>query len=453
MSGSQPSGSEASYMKTLFIAVALILLFPVFLSAREDATVSVIESASKSIVNIKTEEWSKEAGETKSRDILKRMFAEDEEGEAETVENIGSGVVLDPRGIVVTNEHLVSKAITIRVKFTNRQEYDATVMAADAELDIALLRIQSDRTDFPFLRISRKKPVRVGEKAIVIGNPYGLSSSVTTGVISALGRNLRISNRVYVNLIQTDAAINPGSSGGALLDGEGDLLGIVTAIYEEGKGIGFAIPIDDVASMLSEFSDTGTKRSILGIFFERRKGERGSYLYVTEVIKGSPAERHGIKAGDRIVEINRKRIREGMKIHMVLMRGPEGAPNQLKISRGAETIVIDVNSSELAGYLPLPLDERLLRVRLSDIQGYMKLKFRVREKNGVIVTKVYKDGIGDRYGLRAGDVILKINNQDIEGVRQFQILLAEALRTNYILFQVNRKNEVFFVPIKLDSLL
>jgi serine protease Do len=440
-------------MKSVFVAVTLILLFPVFLFAREDTTVNVIESVSKSIVNIKTEEWSRDATEGKSRDILKRMFTEDEEGEAETVENIGSGVVLDPKGVIVTNEHLVSKAITIRVKFTNRQEYDATVMAADAELDIALLKIQSDRTDFPFLRINRKKPVHVGEKAIVIGNPYGLSSSVTTGVISALGRNLKISNRVYVNLIQTDAAINPGNSGGALLDGEGDLLGIVTAIYEEGKGIGFAIPIEDVSSMLSEFSEAGAKRGILGVFFERKKDEKGSYLNVTEVIRGSPAERYGIKAGDRIVELNRKRIREGMKIHTVLLHGRDDAPTQIKISRGTESITIYVNGSELAGYLPLPLPERLLGLRLSDIQGYMKLKFRVREKNGVIVTKVYKGSIGERYGLRPGDVILKINNRDIEDATQFQALMAEGLRTNYILFQVNRKNEVFFVPIKLDSLL
>jgi serine protease Do len=440
-------------MKRLFVVVALILFFPAFLFAREDRTVEVIESVSKSIVNIKTEEWSKETGEGKSRDILKRMFSEDEEGEAETVENIGSGVVLDPRGIVVTNEHLVAKAITIRVKFTNRQEFDATVMAADAELDIALLKIQSDRTDFPFLRIGRKKPVRVGEKAIVIGNPYGLSSSVTTGVISALGRNLRINNRVYVNLIQTDAAINPGSSGGALLDGEGDLLGIVTAIYEEGKGIGFAIPIEDVASILSEISDTGAKRGILGVFFERRKDEKGSYLYVTEVIRGSPAERHGIRVGDRIIELNKKRIREGMKIHTALTRGRDGAANQIKIMRGSEALSIYVNSGDIAGYLPLPLDERLLRLRLSDIQGYMKLKFRVREKNGVLVTKVYKGGIGERYSLRPGDVILKVNNQDVENAAQFRTLMAEALRTNYILFQVNRHNEVFFVPIKLDSLL
>ncbi len=440
-------------MKRFFVAAALILFFPALLIAREDTTVNVIESVSKSIVNIKTEEWSKESNDGKSRDLLKRMFSEDEEGEAETVENIGSGVVLDPTGVVVTNEHLVSKAITIRVRFTNRQEYDATVMAADAELDIALLKIQSDKTDFPFLRINRKKPVRVGEKAIVIGNPYGLSSTVTTGVISALGRNLRISNRVYVNLIQTDAAINPGSSGGALLDGEGDLLGIVTAIYEEGKGIGFAIPIEDVASMLSEFSEAGAKRGILGLFFERKKDEKGSYLSVTDVIQGSPAERYGIKTGDRIIELNKKRIREGMKIHAVLLQGREGVPTQIKIVRGTEPITINVNSSETVGYLPLPLPERLLGIRLSDIQGYMKLKFRIREKNGVIVTKVYKDSIGERYGLRPGDVILKINNKDAESVKDFQNLMAEGLRTNYILLQVNRKNEVFFVPIKLDSLL
>ena len=117
-------------------------------------------------------------------------------------------MLLDPQGLIVTNEHLISKALTIKVKFTNRQEYEANVIAADPELDMALLKID-DKKDFPFLQIN-KKTVRVGERAIVIGNPYGLSSSVTTGVISALGRNLRINNKIYANLIQTDAAINPG---------------------------------------------------------------------------------------------------------------------------------------------------------------------------------------------------------------------------------------------------
>ena len=440
-------------MRRFLVGLILVSFFPALLLAREDKTTSVIEGVSASIVNIKTEEWSREAGEPKSKDLLRRIFATNEEEVAETVENIGSGVLLDPKGIVVTNEHLISKAVTIRVRFTNKQEYDATVLAADPELDIALLKVQSDRADFPALRVSRKKPVRVGEKAIVIGNPYGLASTVTTGVISALGRNLRINNRVYVNLIQTDAAINPGSSGGALLDGDGGLLGIVTAIYEEGKGIGFAIPIEDVLSMLSEFSNEGTKRGILGVFFDKRKDEKGTYAYVSEVIRRSPADKHGIRAGDRIVEINKRRIREGMKMHTAFRLGQDGGADQLKIARGSEILNIYVSSKDMAVYVPAPLDEALLGLRLSDVQGYMKLKFRVREKNGVIVTKAYKGGIGERYGLRAGDVILKINNLDVEDKAHFKALMAEGLRRNYVLYQVKRNNEVFFAPIKLDSLL
>jgi serine protease Do len=440
-------------MRRLFTAVALLVFFPSLLLAREDKTVDVIEHVSKAIVNIKTEEWSEEVHEVKSKDLIKRIFGTNEESETETVENIGSGVVLDPKGIVVTNEHLISRAITIRVKFTNRQEYDATVLAADPELDIALLKVHSDKVDVPFLRVTRKKPVRVGEKAIVIGNPYGLSSTVTTGVISALGRNLRINDRVYVNLIQTDAAINPGSSGGALLDGEGNLLGIVTAIYEEGKGIGFAIPIEDVQTMLSEFSDQDAKRMILGVFAEKRKDEQGSYIYVNEVIKRSPAERQGIKAGDRILELNRKRIREGMKIHTAFKQSKDTGAYQLKIARGEDVFTIYVNSKEIAGYLPRPMDERLLGLRLSNIEGYSKLKFRVKEKKGVIVTKVFKGGLGERFGLRLGDVILRINNADAEDKASFESLMAEGLRRNYILYQIRRKGELLFIPIKLDSLL
>jgi serine protease Do len=440
-------------MRRLFTAVALLVFFPSLLLAREDKTVDVIEHVSRAIVNIKTEEWSEEVHEVKSKDLIKRIFGTNEESETETVENIGSGVVLDPKGIVVTNEHLISRAITIRVKFTNRQEYDATVLAADPELDIALLKVHSDKVDVPFLRVTRKKPVRVGEKAIVIGNPYGLSSTVTTGVISALGRNLRINDRVYVNLIQTDAAINPGSSGGALLDGEGNLLGIVTAIYEEGKGIGFAIPIEDVQTMLSEFSDQDAKRMILGVFAEKRKDEQGSYIYVNEVIKRSPAERQGIKAGDRILELNRKRIREGMKIHTAFKQSKDTGAYQLKIARGEDVFTIYVNSKEIAGYLPRPMDERLLGLRLSNIEGYSKLKFRVKEKKGVIVTKVFKGGLGERFGLRLGDVILRINNADAEDKASFESLMAEGLRRNYILYQIRRKGELLFIPIKLDSLL
>jgi serine protease Do len=142
-----------------------------------------------------------------------------------------------------------------------------------------------------------------------------------------------------------------------------------------------------------------------------------------------------------------------MKIHTAFKLGREGGADQIKIARGSEVLNVYVSSRDIADYVPTPLDEGLLGLRLSDVQGYMKLKFRVREKNGVIVTKTHKGDIGERYGLRAGDVILKINNLDIQDKAHFQSLMAEGLRRNYILYQVKRNNEVFFVPIKLDSLL
>lgn len=226
------------------LPAACCLLFHLFFlpsildAAKEDKTADVVESTSKAIVNIKTEEWSKDTDEKKKTNVFKKLIVGEEE-EEEMFENIGSGVVLDPKGIIVTNEHLIAKAINIRVKFINGKEYEAYVLGSDPEFDIALLKV-TDKADLPFLKISKPKSVRVGEKVIVIGNPYGLSSSVSVGVISALGRNLKIDNRIYANLIQTDAAINPGNSGGALLDTEGNPLGIVTAIYGEGKGFGSA---------------------------------------------------------------------------------------------------------------------------------------------------------------------------------------------------------------------
>ncbi len=431
------------------VALPLLLLFPFVADAKEEKIADVVEQVSKAIVNIRTEELARRGTEGKGSDFFRKFFSVEGEEDVEALENIGSGVVLDPKGIIVTNEHLVSRALTIRVKFSNRQEYEANVIATDPELDIALLKVD-EKTEFPFLKV-HKKAIRVGERAIVIGNPYGLSSTVTTGVISALGRNLKISNRVYANLIQTDAAINPGSSGGALLDADGNLLGIVTAIYEEGKGIGFAIPIEDVMSMVSEFHEHAGKRPILGIFVDRKKDDNAQYLHVNGIIPGSSAEKYGIRAGDRITELDGKKIREGMKLQNVLRRTGLNGKSRLKIARGSEAFVVNIDNS--SAYLPVPIEENLCGLRLSDIKGYAKMKYKLREKGGVVVTKVTKGGIGERYGLRAGDVIIKINDREVADKEQFQTLMVEGLIRNYILYQVKRSDALFFLPIRLDTLL
>ncbi|MBA4389806.1 MAG: hypothetical protein C0399_02580 [Syntrophus sp. (in: bacteria)] len=434
-----------------FLSSIVPSVMPLTANAAEDPVVKVVDMASKAIVNIKTEEMSTTPGDEKKPSFFKRYFAGEEET-GELVENIGSGVVLDPKGIIVTNEHLIARAINIRVKFINGKEYEAHVLGSDPEFDIALLKIISNKTDFPYLTMGKKKSVFVGEKAIVIGNPYGLASSVTAGVVSAIGRNLRIDNKVYANLIQTDAAINPGNSGGLLLDSEGNPLGIVTAIYGEGKGIGFAIPMDDVIGMLSEFLESSPRRPILGLFMEKRKDERGYFLNVNKIIPGSPAIQYGIKTGDRITELNKKTIREGTKLQSVL-RSIKGDIMQLKIVRGAKKYIVNIDAVDLEKFTPLPIDEVLCGMRIANIKGYPKLKYKLRDKEGVVVTKVFSNGIAEKSGLKSGDVIVKINNNSIKDNKDFDSFMVEGLKRNYILYQVKRNESLFFLPVKLDTLL
>lgn len=419
----------------------------------DDRIADVVETAGKAIVNIKTEEVLKTESEEKksSPSLFQKYFSSEDEVE-ELVENIGSGVVLDPKGIIVTNEHLIARAINIRVKFINGKEYEAYVLGSDPEYDIALLKIVSDRTDFPHLTIHPRK-IRVGERAIVIGNPYGLSSSVSLGVISALGRNLRIDNKIYANLIQTDAAINPGNSGGVLLDLSGGPMGIVTAIYGEGKGIGFAIPMEDVMTILSEFVESKMTRPILGIFIERQKDEKKNYLLVNRIIPGSPAEKYGFLIGDRITEVNKKPIRESLKIQSAIRSATSKETFQLRLVRNSKKYIVNIDVADISDYMPRPVDQVLCGMKVSDISGYPKLKYRLRDKNGVVVVKVLSGGIAMKAGLKKGDVIVKINNNPVKNNKEFDTYMIEGLKRNYILYQVKRDDSLFFLPVKLDTLL
>ena len=168
----------------------------------------------------------------------------------------------------------------------------------------------------------------------------------------------------------------------------------MTAIYGEGKGIGFAIPMDDVMNMLSEFLETGPRRPIFGAFTERRRDERGPYFYIIKVIPGSPADRYGVKAGDRIIEMNKKKIREGLKPHSILKSVKPGSGIQFKIARGSKTLVINVDDQVMERYVPLPADEYICDVRVGGIKGYPKLKFKLKEKEGVVVTRIFTKSPG-----------------------------------------------------------
>lgn len=431
-------------MKALPFLFALLL--PTLSLAREEPIAEVVEKVSMGIVNIRVDEGIRQ--EPRSGFLLKSLLGS--EAEEETSENLGSGVVVNPSGLIVTNEHLVSRARTISVKLMDGREFEAEVIATDPEIDIALLKVPSEER-LPHLKLQKKK-IRIGQRVVVIGNPLGLSSSVTQGVVSAIGRNLRIEGRVYTNLIQTDAAINPGNSGGALLDLDGNLIGIVTAIYGEGKGIGFAIPIDEVMEMLSEF-EREKRRPFLGLFYEKKRDAVGFCLYVRGVVKKSPAEKAGVRNGDAITRINGSKIQETTKINRLFRGSRIGDQIRLSIRRGDKSLEVVVPTSEALGFVPSPLDATLLGVKVEDIRAYQRLKYRLRDTKGVVITRLYKERPKGVFQFRPGDVITGLSSVPLSRKDEFEKLLVQGLKRNYVLLHLKRGEEVFLVPFKFDNLL
>jgi S1-C subfamily serine protease len=206
-------------------------------------------------------------------------------------------------------------------------------------------------------------------------------------------------------------------------------------------------------NMLSEFLESGAQRAIFGLFMEKRKDEKGSHLYVNGIIQGSHAERYGIRIGDKITELNKKKIKEGMKLHSLIRSVGLYDSIQLKIMRVSKASLVNVDIKDIEGYRPSPIDEGLCGFRAVDIRGYPKLKFKLRERDGIVVTKIYKGGLGEKCGLRTGDVIIKINNNAISNKKDFDSFMIEGLKRNYILYQVKRGEDIFFLPVKLDTLL
>ena len=211
--------------------------------------------------------------------------------------------------------------------------------------------------------------------------------------------------------------------------------------------------MDDVITILSEFVESKATRPILGLFIERQKEEKKNYLLVSRIIPGSPAEKYGFNVGDRITEVNKRPIRESLKIQSAIRSATSKEAFQLRLIRNSKKYVVNVDVSEISGYTPQPVDQVLCGMKVSDIAGYPKLKYRLRDKNGAVVVRVFAGGIAAKAGLKKGDVVVKINNNPIKNNKDFDTYMIEGLKRNYILYQVKRDDSLFFLPVKLDTLL
>lgn len=341
---------------------------------------------------------------------------------------LGSGVIIDAaKGYVVTNNHVVDNATKISVKLSDGRSYEAKVIGKDPRTDIALLQLK-DFKNLTAIKIADSDKLRVGDYTVAIGNPYGLGETVTSGIVSALGRSgLNVEN--YENFIQTDAAINRGNSGGALINLNGELIGINTAILAPDGGnigIGFAIPSNMVKNLTSQMVEFGqVKRGELGIMGTELNSELAKAMkvdaqkgaFISQVLPKSAAAKAGIKAGDVIVSMNGKAINSFAGFRAEIGTLPVGSKMTLGLLRDGKPVNVEVTIEQSS---QTQVDSGNL---YTGIEGAELSNSDVNGKKGVKVDSVKAGTAAARIGLKKGDIIMGINQQPVQNLGELRKIL------------------------------
>ncbi|MFN0134956.1 MAG: trypsin-like peptidase domain-containing protein [Phycisphaerae bacterium] len=355
------------------------------------------------------------------------------------VQSVGSGFVVHPSGYVVTNYHVVAQTSDRSVIFADKQQKKTQIVAFDAEHDLAVLKVDTDGP-LPYVPLARSDDIMIGETVVAIGNPLGLQHTVTTGIVSALDREIQFNNElVYSGLIQTDAAINPGNSGGPLLNINGDLIGVNTAIRGDAQNVGFAIPVDRIWELLPSMLDIERRQRVS--FGLRVSGQRAE---VSEVRADTPAARSGLSAGDRVVKFNGEPIRDGIDYYVHLLELKPGDAIALTVDRGGKMIeaklAIDV--------IPPPDGEKIafekLGIALTPVPASVKRRLDLDDDFGLMVKDVAEDSPARRY-IAPGDLIVQMNQTPVNSLTDAGLALEKlerGQRVSIVGYRLRRESPV-----------
>lgn len=400
------------------------------------------------------------------RDFYDRFFGE--RPNQQPKRGMGSGFVIDKEGHILTNYHVIEGADEIVVLLEDNgkeKEYTATLIGSDSKTDIALIKIKREpgyNTEFPFLRLGSSENLEVGEWVVAIGNPFGLSHTVTVGVVSALGRS--IGAGPYDEFIQTDASINPGNSGGPLINIEGQVIGINTAIISGNTGgnvgIGFAIPINIAKGILNDLKETGSvTRGWLGVMIQKITPEleksfglkQSEGALVGDVIPDGPAAKGGIKRGDVITKFNNQPVREMEDLPKIVAATHPGSEVDVEVIRDGSrrtlhvTIEVLQDSKEVVVAKADPLG-----LQVQDITEELAKGLKLQGLEGVLVSDVVAGNAASEAGIRRGDVISEMNRMPVKNLEDYQNLLASVGKGSSVLFLVKRGGSTIYIAVKVE---
>ncbi|MEQ8797539.1 MAG: DegQ family serine endoprotease [Gammaproteobacteria bacterium] len=416
----------------------------------------MLEKVTPAVVNIATEGRIKQNMNPLFADpFFRRFFNFPDQPIERKTSSLGSGVIVDAkRGLILTNNHVIANADQITVTLRDGRHLEAEVVGTDPETDVAVIKVPAD--NLTAIKTTDSNNISVGDFVVAIGNPFGLGQTVTSGIVSALSRS-GLGIEGYEDFIQTDASINPGNSGGALVNLRGELVGINTAIFSQtggNIGIGFAIPINLALQIMEQLLETGeVKRAFLGVSMQDISPElaeafglkRQTGAIINQVLEGSPADKAGIKAGDIVLSVDDKKIRNAEDLRNRVGLLPVGKKVRMTILRDGKErkLTVDVSENQVADSGPRAVNELLQGVTVTDLeQGNSPYV----NAEGVQVLKVERGSIAWRNGLRSGDIITSVNKKDVGSVREF--LAAVDKVSAPLLLRIIRGNTAAFLVLK-----
>lgn len=441
-----------------FITPAVHAALPLQIDNKELPSLApMLENVTPGVVNIATEGTVQLQQNPLFADPrFRRFFNVPNQPLERKTSSLGSGVIVDEtRGLVLTNNHVIANADQITVTLRDGRQLEAEIVGTDPATDVAVIKIPAD--NLTEVKTTDSDRLKVGDFVVAIGNPFGLGQTVTSGIVSALGRS-GLGIEGYEDFIQTDASINPGNSGGALVNLRGELTGINTAIISPqgggNIGIGLAIPINLALQIMEQIIETGeVKRGFLGVSMQDLspslaeafglEGESGAII--NEVLPGSPADKAGLIAGDIVVSIDGKKIKNGADLRNRIGILPVGKVVTFKVLRDGKKsdVVVTVEGNTQAGTKPKVMNELLRGVTVGDIQQGTPSFGKVE---GVAVLEVQRGSVAWRSGLRADDVITSVNKASVKDLKAF--LSAVDKQNDSLLFRIIRGNAAAFLVLK-----
>ena len=456
---------------TLF-ALLLLLIFLIFpqpgwslTGERESPVVRAVRKVSPAVVNISSSYAVRKRANPFSGfgldpffdEFFKDFFDPRFERRQEST-SLGSGVIIDgKRGFILTNAHVIEKAGKIKVVMEDEREFDAKIVGADPDSDLAVLQINSQKR-LPAIDMGSSDDLMIGETVIAIGNPFGFSHTVTTGVISAVNRSIRSEDVVFHDFIQIDASINPGNSGGPLLNINGDLIGINTAIYAKAQGIGFAIPINKAKKIIADLIQFGEViQAWIGISVQNLDRKLAGYLNVPDkkgvMVKAvepqSPARKAGLQEGDIILAIDSKKIAAARDYWSIKKTYAAGDTLKARIWRDNQVKNVSIKTQVFPMERAENLAFRIMGIRVEDLTPENRNYYRILTREGVVISEIAKGSHLARIGARPGDVIRQMDEMTISNTEDFKKATVKYRQKHSVVILLQRGDQGYYITVKM----